>query len=101
MVFGGATVDILAPLIADRAAAQDPGKTEVSSEPFDLTALGCWEVMTLTEDDSTFVMAMLIGYAKGQESAPQATLRGIFETVESLDAACTENPDQSVLDILT
>ncbi|MEM9784292.1 MAG: hypothetical protein AAF899_17675, partial [Pseudomonadota bacterium] len=84
------------------ALAQDSGaeRAEVSTEPFNLATLSCWEVMTLPEDESAFVMAMLIGYAKGQQSAPTATPLEIVETVEGLDAACADNPDQPALDVL-
>lgn len=84
------------PLMFAPAFAQD----ELSSEPFDINNITCWDVVTLADDDASFVTAMLIGYTNGKAGAAEMSAKGIFDKVAALDKACADNPDMMAIDAL-
>ena len=71
-----------------------------SAEPFDLSKLSCWEVMSLSEDDSSFVIGLMIGYLQGSAGDPSLSPATIIAKVEGLDTKCIETPDEPALTVL-
>ncbi len=71
-----------------------------ATEAFNIESISCWDVITLPEDDATFVTAMLIGYANGQTSQSQTSPKAIVDLVEKFDETCAEHPDASALEVL-
>lgn len=71
-----------------------------SSEPFELTKLSCWDVITLPEADATFVIALLIGYKFGAAGTPQTSSKAISDAVLKLDRVCADSPDLPAYEVL-
>ncbi len=71
-----------------------------STEAFDLSALTCWEVISLPEDEAAFVMALMIGYLQGQADEASTSPAKIVSQVEALDTKCADTPDAPALDTL-
>ena len=79
---------IAAPVIADETA-------------FDVEAISCFDVISLPEEDSLFVTAILIGYMNGKSGASETSATDIQSKVESFDATCGENPDMLAIEALS
>lgn len=73
---------------------------DLSSEPFDINKITCWDVTTLADDDASFVTAMLIGYTSGKAGSAEMSAKGIFDKVAALDKTCANNPDMMAIDAL-
>ncbi len=71
-----------------------------SDEPVELTALKCWDVTTLNEDDRAFVMVLLYGYAKGVTGQSRLAPQSIQVAVVNTMMECVDKPDDLVLDLL-
>lgn len=65
---------------------------------FKLNELTCFEVQSLSEDDSLFLTGMLIGHVMGDDAM---TADAIKTAVEAMDAICGENPDMLAIDALS
>ena len=78
------------------AGAQD----KPSDEAFDLTSLSCWEVISLPEDESSFVIALLIGYLQGADGVATTSPAKIVAQVEMLDTKCLDTPDEPAINAL-
>ncbi|MGB0507454.1 MAG: HdeA/HdeB family chaperone [Pikeienuella sp.] len=83
-------------IYAPQAMASD----EQADTEFDLTALSCWEVITLPERDATFVIALLIGFKQGTAGASQMTGAAIETMVTKLDVVCAESPNMPAINAL-
>ncbi len=68
---------------------------------FNLEDLTCFDVVSLPEEDSLFVTALLIGFTNGKASAAETSADAIRATVEAFDAACAEAPDMRAIDALS
>jgi len=82
------------PLIV--AAQEEP-----TTEPFNVESISCWDVVTLPEDDATFVTAMLIGYSNGKSGQSETSAQAIVTAVETLDSTCADNPDMPAIEALS
>lgn len=65
---------------------------------FKLSELTCFEVQSLSQDDSLFLTGMLVGQVMGGEAM---TAEAIKTAVEAMDATCGENPDMLAIDALS
>ena len=83
-----ATCTIVTPVLADDTA-------------FDMEKLSCFDVVSLAEEDSLFVTALLIGYMSGKSGAAETTPAAIQKAVEAFDTTCGENPDMLAIDALS
>ncbi len=102
VVAGGLSLGAL-PMVAaqESAEGQTDDYTALSSdEPVELTALKCWDVTTLNEDDRAFVMVLLYGYAKGVAGQSKLAPQSIQVAVVNTMLECVDKPDDLVLDVL-
>ena len=67
---------------------------------FDVEKLSCFDVISLAEDDSLFVTAMLIGYMNGKSGSAETSPVAIQTKVEAFDKTCGDNPDMAAMDAL-
>ncbi|GAB5387064.1 MAG: hypothetical protein Alpg2KO_00320 [Alphaproteobacteria bacterium] len=71
-----------------------------TAQLFDLATLTCWDVTTLAEDESSFVIAMLIGHNMGVAGVTKTSPKDIVGKIESFDKACVDNPDSPAFELL-
>ena len=68
-----------------------------SADTFKLDELTCFEVQSLSQDDSLFVMGMLVGHTIGNgDLSPEE----IKTALEVMDTTCGQNPDMAAVDAL-
>ncbi|WP_298336683.1 hypothetical protein [uncultured Erythrobacter sp.] len=102
VVAGGLSLGSLPVAVAQEDAENraDDYTALSSDEPVELTALKCWDVTTLNEDDRAFVMVLLYGYAKGVAGQSKLTPRTLQVAVVNTMLECVDKPDGLVLDVL-
>lgn len=68
---------------------------EAANEPFDLERITCWEVNTLPDEDTGYVLVMLYGYSAGKQNKSEQTGQEIADTIINAGETCSENPDMA------
>ena len=68
-----------------------------NTEEFEIDALTCWEVMTLPEDESAYVLMLLYGYSAGKQNQSTQSGELIANTIAAAGEFCGENPDMSAI----
>nr|WP_298895674.1 HdeA/HdeB family chaperone [uncultured Altererythrobacter sp.] len=96
-----------APLAANDAKEQQTPQVEdtynfglESGEPFDLSAISCWDIVTLSEDDRAFAMVLLFGYAQGEAGQSVVSPQEIQVAVVNTMMECVDKPDDNAIDVL-
>lgn len=67
---------------------------------FNIEKLSCFDVVSLAEDDSLFVTAMLIGYLNGKSGSAETSPGAIQAKVEAFDQTCGDSPEMTAMDAL-
>lgn len=88
-------------LVAAISAVVIAGPTFAEDGNFSLDEITCFDVMSLPEEDSLFVTALLIGFKSGMADSAETSTGLIKSAVEALDATCGDNPDMKALDALS
>ena len=69
-----------------------------SADSFKLDELTCFEVQSLSQDGSLFVIGMLVGHAMGNDDlSPEA----IQAAVKAMDVTCGDNPNMAAIEALS
>ncbi len=71
-----------------------------SQEQSNLETVTCWEVLTLSEEDSNFAMVLLYGYHAGKNNQPVQPGEKIARIILDAVKICDKNPDMTVLETI-
>ncbi len=69
-------------------------------EKSNLETLTCWDVITLSEEDSTLAMVLLYGYHAGKSNQPVQSSEKIARIILDTVKICDKNPDTTVLEAI-
>ena len=67
---------------------------------FKLEDLTCFDVISQAEEDSLFLIALLIGHATALTGKTEIQAAMLAATIERLDATCGENPEMPAIEAL-
>ncbi len=83
------------------SAAVIAGPSFAEDTEFSIDEITCFDVISLPEEDSLFVTALLIGFKSGMANSAQTSTDQIKSAVEALDTACGDNPDMKAIEALS
>lgn len=73
---------------------------EADNLPFELKDLTCFDVISQAEEDSLFLIAMLIGNASAAAGGVALSAEMLETTIENFDTVCGENPEMPAVDAM-
>ncbi len=76
------------------------GAVMADDTAFKLEELTCFDVISQAEEDSLFLIALLIGHSSGVTGNTEMSGEMLEATIENIDTVCGENPEMLAIDVL-